>query len=171
MMPPFDLERSLKDAELRLPAKRAGARRQPRSDAGRSRLPAAIAEALLDILRRQERPPMHEVMAELAAFCRQRHLRMPARATIYRFMAQCPPRLVRISELPESVRKALYNLDPDGMVPGHQLAFYAFNYGDVRAMSFAAGLPWLDLYQADRMRGWRPRSHGLVRAVMLRRGI
>jgi hypothetical protein len=96
---------------------------------------------------------------------------MPSRATVYRFMAQSPPRQVPIAELPEPVRLALYNLGPDGTVPGHQLAFYAFNYGDAQAMSFAAGLPWLDLYQADRMRGWRPRSHGVLRAVMLRRGI
>jgi hypothetical protein len=171
MMRPFDLEQSLKEAQLRLPTELANTVRKPRSDAGKSRLPDSVAAALLDILRRQERPPMHEVLDDLAAFCRQRHQRMPSRATIYRFMAHCPPRQVRIAELPDSVRKALYNLDPDGMVPGHQLAFYAFSYGDVRALSFAAGLPWLDLYQADRMRGWRPRSHGLLRAVMLRRGI
>ncbi len=171
VMRPFDLEKSLKEAELRLPALQAGTARRPRSDAGKSRLPESVAAALLDILRRQERPPMREVLDELAAFCRKQQERMPSRATVYRFIDECSPRQVCIAELPESVRSALYNLDPDGMVPGHQLAFYAFSYGDLRALSFAAGLPWLDLYQADRMRGWRPRSHGLLRAVMLRRGI
>jgi hypothetical protein len=56
-------------------------------------------------------------------------------------------------------------------VPGHQLAFYCFDYGSLAAISFAAGLPWLDLYQARRMRGWRPRSFGLLAAVMRRRGL
>jgi hypothetical protein len=56
-------------------------------------------------------------------------------------------------------------------VPGHQLAFYCFNYGSLGAISYAAGLPWLDLYQARRMRGWRPRSFGLLLAVMRRRGL
>jgi hypothetical protein len=69
------------------------------------------------------------------------------------------------------VQGALYNLGPTGQVPGHQLVFHAFQHGDTRAMSFAAGLPWLDLYQAQRMRGWRARSRGLLDAVMRRRGI
>jgi hypothetical protein len=51
------------------------------------------------------------------------------------------------------------------------VAFAAFNYGDVHAISFASGLPWLALYQADRVRGWRPKSHALLRAVMADRGI
>jgi hypothetical protein len=123
------------------------------------------------MLHGQERPPMREIERDLAALCRRRRLRCPARATIYRFMARCPPHMYRIEELPPAVRDALYNLGPTGEVPGHQLAFHAFNHGDTRAMSFAAGLPWLDLYQADRVRGWRPRSQGLLRAVMQRRTI
>lgn len=114
---------------------------------------------------------MREIERDLAAFCRRRRLRPPARATIYRFMARCRPHAYRIEELPPSVRDALYNLGPTGEVPGNQLAFHAFNHGDTRAMSFAAGLPWLDLFQAHRMRGWRPASHGLLRAVLQRRRI
>jgi hypothetical protein len=171
-MRPFDLEQSLRNAEQRLPPRtRAGTMRRPRSDAGSSRLPEPVAEALLALLRRQERPPMREMLREVADLCRERQLRVPARATVYRFMDRCPPRQVRIAELPESVQRALYNLELDGTVPGHQLAFYAFNYGDVQALSYAAGLPWLDLYQADRMRGWRAGSHGVLKAVLLRRGI
>ncbi len=114
---------------------------------------------------------MHEVQRQLAAACWHLGVPVPARATIYRFMGQCAPRNYRVAELPEPVQQCLYNLDPEGSVPGHQLAFYAFHYGDTRTMSFAAGLPWLDLYQADRMRGWRPTSHGLLRAVLRRRRI
>ena len=114
---------------------------------------------------------MRELLRELAAFCRRRRLRAPARATVYRFIERCPPHRYRIEDLPPPVQAALYNLGPDGDVPGHQLAFHAFQHGDTAAMSFAAGLPWLDLYQADRMRGWRPRSHGLLRAVLRRRSI
>ena len=57
------------------------------------------------------------------------------------------------------------------MVPGHQLAFYLFHHGDTQALSFAAGMPWLELYQANRMRGWRPTSRGLFLAVLRRRRI
>jgi hypothetical protein len=66
---------------------------------------------------------------------------------------------------------ALYNLSPADRIPGHQLAFYCFNYGSLAAISYAAGLPWLDLYQARFLRGWRPRSAGLLEAVMRARGI
>ena len=71
-----------------------------------------------------------------------------------------------MATLPTPVVDALYNIAPDGRVPGHQLAFHCFNYGSLGAISYAAGLPWLDLYQARRMRGWRPRSFGLLLAVM-----
>lgn len=124
--------------------------------------------ALLAVL---ERPSISVVLADLRAFCEKRGLKTPSRATVYAFVPRCPSHLYVVAELPEHVRDALYNLDPAGTVPGHQLAFYAFQYGDSRAASFAAGLPWLDLYQADRMRGWRDRSHGRLRAVLQRRGI
>ncbi len=73
--------------------------------------------------------------------------------------------------MPAGVREGLYNLAANGSVPGRQLVFYCFNYGSVATASYAAGLPWLDLYQAERLRGWRPRSLGLLRAVMAVRGI
>lgn len=156
LMRPFDLERSMSEAEQRLPPRPEGTARRPRSDAGKSRLPDAVVGALLKMMRRQERPPMREMLDEIAEVCRQIRETTPSRATIYRFMAQCPPRQVRIADLPDSVRETLYNLDHNGLVPGHQLAFYAFSFGDMRALSFATGLPWPDLYQADRMRGWPP---------------
>ena len=65
----------------------------------------------------------------------------------------------------------MYNLGPEAEVPGHQLAFYCFNYGDLPAVSFAAGLPWLALYQARRLPGYRARSRGLIDAVMRVRGV
>lgn len=76
-----------------------------------------------------------------------------------------------MSALPTDVRPCLYNLSDDATVPGRQLAFYCFNYGGGRAASFAAGLPWLDLYQAARLPGWRPKSRGLIQAVLRVRGI
>jgi hypothetical protein len=167
-VPPFDLEKSLRNARLRLPEQR---RRRPRSDAGSSRLPPAVAVELTRLLHEQERPRIQDVLRRLAAFCGRRRLRRPARATIYRFMDTCAPHSYAIAELPAWVGDALYNLDPTGHVPGPQLAFYAFHHGETRAMCFAAGLPWLDLHQADRMRGWRPRSHGLLRAVLRRRRV
>lgn len=76
-----------------------------------------------------------------------------------------------MADLPEPVRRCLYNLSEASVVPGPQLVFYAFHYGDTSAMSYAAWLPWLDLFQAEGMRGWRPRSRGLLHAVLRRRGI
>ena len=66
---------------------------------------------------------------------------------------------------------ALYNLAPESEVPAHQVAFYCFNYGDLAAASFAAGLPWLALYQAARLPGWRARSRGLLEATLRVRNI
>jgi len=80
-------------------------------------------------------------------------------------IATVPGPTWRVGDLPPAVRAALYNLAPESRVPGHQLAFSCFNYGDGRALSFAAGLPWLALYQALRLPGYRPKSRGLIEAV------
>lgn len=95
----------------------------------------------------------------------------PARASLYNAFARIDGHRYAIAELPAAVADTLYNLAPSGDVPGHQLVFHCFNYGSVPAISYAAGLPWLDLYQARRLRGWRPRSAGLLEAVMRARGI
>ncbi|MBI3182725.1 MAG: hypothetical protein HYZ28_11360 [Myxococcales bacterium] len=114
---------------------------------------------------------MRALEEELRVFCRESGQRAPARGTLYSFMAKAPTRRYEQARLPKAVREALYNVDPKASVPGHQLAFYCFNYGDVSAVSFAAGLPWLALFQAARMRGFRPRSRGLLEAVLRARGI
>lgn len=165
----FDLGKSLKSAAERLGA--APNRRKRRADAGSSRIPAAIQAELGRLLGGRERGSMRQVQRRLEAFCEGRGLEAPSRATLYRLMAEMPVHHYRVADLPRWVQAALYNLDADARVPGHQLVFYAFNYGDSRAMSFAAGLPWIDLYQAARMRGWRPMSLGPLRAAMRRRGI
>ena len=86
-------------------------------------------------------------------------------------MATLPGRTFRKQDLPPAAQAALYNLAPESDVPGHQVAFYCFNYGDLCAVSFAAGLPWLSLYQARRMPGHRRKSRGLLEAVSLVRRI
>ncbi len=103
--------------------------------------------------------------------CLSAGLKPPARASLYNALARLDGHTDSVATLPPLVVDALYNIAPDGRVPGHQLAFYCFNYGSLGAISYAAGLPWLDLYQARRMRGWRPRSFGLLLAVMRRRGL
>lgn len=125
---------------------------------------------LASLLRKHDRPSIAEIQRHLTKRARALRVRAPSRASIYNFFPRCAPHRYAISELPEWVRAALYNLTT-GTVPGHQLVFYAFQYGDSRAMCFAASLPWSDLYLADRMRGWRERSHGLLRAVMRFRAI
>jgi len=114
---------------------------------------------------------MRELLAKLRRTCSGRGLDAPSRATTYKLLTSLPVPTYRVADLPASVRDALYNLERDGEVPAHQLAFYCFNYGNLEAASFAAGLPWLAIYQALRMRGHRPRSRGLIEAVARARRI
>lgn len=82
-----------------------------------------------------------------------------------------------LKSLPLEAREALYNIDVATSVdtvhevPGDQLAFYCFNYGRPRAVSFAAGLPASCLKAAKLRPGWRPKSRALLVAVMNYRGI
>ncbi len=108
---------------------------------------------------------MRDQLADIGRRCRDRGLEQPSRATLYKLMATLPGRTLRVADLPAPVREALYNLAPEIEVPAHQVAFYCFNYGDGRAVSYAAGLPWLAIYQALRMRGFRRKSRGLAEAV------
>jgi len=114
---------------------------------------------------------MAAVLERLRAFCKSRHLRPPARATVYEWMETVLVPGYLIEELPAAVRETLYNLPPTGEIPGPQLAFHCFNLGNLGAMSFAAGLPWLTLHQAARCRGWRRGSRGALAAVLTVRGI
>lgn len=114
---------------------------------------------------------MAELLERIAEHCRKQRLAPPSRATVYKLLGTLPTPAYRVAELPPAVRSALYNLEPESEVPGHQVAFYCFNYGDVSAVSFAAGLPWLALYQARRLPGYRAKSRGLLDAVTRVRGI
>ncbi len=129
-----------------------------------------MAPELLDLYREEllgwESPSLSAVHRRLAAAARERGLRPPSRATLYATIAKVEGSRYEIATLPEAVRRALYNLPSEGRVPGHQLAFYCFNYGSLEAASFAAGMPWLDLHQASLLRGWRPRSRGLLLATL-----
>ena len=114
---------------------------------------------------------MAGALAQIAEECGRNGLRPPSRATVYKVLDTLPTRTYRVSELPLQVRDALYNLGPESDVPGHQLAFYCLNYGDLSAASFAAGLPWLALHQALKLPGYRAKSRGLIEAVARVRGI
>lgn len=114
---------------------------------------------------------MRDVLASLRVACEAQGARCPSRATVYNYMARSPSKVYDARTLPPAVRASLYNLADDVQVPGHQLAFYALNYGDLPAAMFAATLPWLDLYQAARVRGWRSRSRALLEAILRHRGI
>jgi hypothetical protein len=118
-----------------------------------------------------DRPPASELLEGLRRAAERAGLRAPSRATLYNLLPVLPTRRRLRGELPPAVREALYNFDDQSAVPEAQIAFYCFNYGDGRAFSWAAGLPWLALYQAARMRGWRPKSRGLLEAVLRARGI
>jgi hypothetical protein len=151
-------------------ATRIGGRsRARRADAGRARLPARVEAKLQELLSSEERPPVAHVLSALRAYCRRHGLPAPARATVYNAMRRVVPPWYRKADLPESIRRTLHNVgDP---VPGAQVVFHAFNYGDTRALSYAAGMPWACLAQALNKPGWRPKSRALLRAIMAFRGI
>lgn len=167
----FNITESAARAERRLgPAVKLGGRR-PRSDRGRPRIDPQVVEIVRDATSGYDRSAFREMLAVITERCRRAGLEPPSRATMYKLLATLPTPVYRVADLPPAVRQALYNLGADSDVPAHQVAFYCFNYGDVAAMSFAAGLPWLALYQATRMRGHRDRSRGLLEAVAHARGI
>jgi hypothetical protein len=139
--------------------------RKRRSDAGRSRLAPPIERELARILRGQERPRVTAVYTALRARAARLGLDPPARASIYNAMDRLEAPTFLKRDLPDAVQRVLHNV-ADGLVPGHHVAFAAFNYGDERALSFAAGLPWICLHRAARMRGFRPKSRALLHAVM-----
>jgi hypothetical protein len=165
----FDFDSSVRRALNRLSAE--GDERKRRADRGRTRLaPAVLAEAR-ELLSGQERPPVEDLLSELRRRCEARGHRAPARATLYQLMERLDVHTYRATELPDRVRGLLYNLAEDAEIPGRQLAVYCFNYGGVRELSFGASLPWIDLYQAARVRALRPRSRGLLAAVLRARRI
>jgi hypothetical protein len=169
MPSPFDLTTSLERAESRLRA--ATPTRRRRSDTGKQRIEPAVARQLRRLLADDEYPKVESLLTELRRACRKRHLACPSRATVYKFIQSDPGKSYPAATLPAEVCDVLYNLSPEGTVPGAQLAFYCFNYGGLAALHFAAALPWLPLCQAYRMRGWRAKSRGLLRAVLVARGI
>ena len=114
---------------------------------------------------------MVAIQRRVAAACHAAGLKAPSRASLYNALSTIDGHVYSIAALPADVVAALYNLDSAGVVPGRQLVFYCFNHGGLTALAFAAAMPWLDLYQANRLRGWRPRSRGLLQAVMRVRGI
>lgn len=167
----FDLDSSLVRAEVRLKGAGKVTRRQPRSDRGTPRIDARVVALLAAAAGGHDRPRMAELTADITHRCQREGLKCPSRASIYKLLAVLPTSVYQVADLPPAVRDALYNLTPESEVPGHQVAFYCFNYGDLAAVSFAAGLPWLALHQAGRLPGFRPRSRGLFEAVMRARGL
>jgi len=161
----FDLDASFERAARRLPS---SGRRQ-RSDAGRARLSAVVERELERMLTTGERPDVDAIRRHLRGFCKRHGARVPSRATIYNQIARCRPPRYRGRALPAAVQEALYNVDLDAELDGAQIAFYAFNHGDLRAAYWAATMPWLALHHAARMRGWRTKSRGLLLAVLRRR--
>ena len=167
----FDLPASLERAQARLKgAARAGGRR-PRSDRGTPRIAPRTLAVLVEACSGYDRPGISALLSSVGATCRSEGLTPPSRASVYKLLPTLPTPRATVAGLPPSVRDALYNLTDASEVPAHQLAFYCFNYGDLAATSFAAGLPWLALYQAARLPGHRPRSRSLLEAVMRARGI
>jgi hypothetical protein len=164
----FDINKSQRQARERLD--RVSTRRR-RSDAGRSRLSEVVLAELRTAALGDDRPSMAALQRLVSERCLAAGLKPPARASLYNALARLDGHIYTVATLPRPVADALYNIAPDARVPGHQLAFHCLNYGSLGAVSYAAGLPWLDLYQARRMRGWRPRSLGLLLAVMRRRGL
>ena len=137
-----------------------------RRDKGRSRLSPDVLKEVERSFHSYARPSVSGVMRSLRPFCKAKRFRVPSRATLYQLMKSVACPFYRVSRLPPHVLECLYNLAAATTVPGHQLAFYCFNYGSTQAVAFAAGLPWICLYQAGFVRGWRAKSRGLLDAVL-----
>ena len=114
---------------------------------------------------------MRDILFRIDAGCRRKGLATPSRATIYKMIDTMRSPALRCGDLPMPVQDALYNLEPASEVPPRQVAFYCFNYGDLAAIGYAAGLPWLAIHQALRTRGHRVKCRGLMEAVARARGI
>lgn len=114
---------------------------------------------------------MKDLLLGLQSRCQSLGLTAPSRATVYNLLPSIPCPTRRKSDLSPAAQSALYNFTPESEVPLHQVAFCCFNYGDLEAVSFASGLPWLALYQARRTRGHRLKSVGLLDAAMRARRI
>jgi hypothetical protein len=112
---------------------------------------------------------MASLRRRMAEACAEHGLRPPSRATLYAVFDRLEGNVYHVSDLPAAVATCLHNLGPGDTVPGRQLVFACLNHGTLPALSFAAGLPWIDLHQARRLRGWRPRSRGLLSAILRRR--
>ena len=145
--------------------------RRPRSDRGIIRIGEPAISLLRAEIAGQNRPAMTDVLRNLATACDKIGIVCPARATVYKLIDTIEVRSYSLNSLPAAAAKALYNLARGSRVPGRQVVFYCLNYGDLDAVCFAASLPWLDLWQALRMRGWRPKSRGLLEAVCRTRRI
>jgi hypothetical protein len=165
-MSALDLQDALDHA-----AARVGGTAHKRADAGQLRVSTSVLAHLHTLVQGHDRPRMVDLLAALRIRCRQRGDACPSRATLYKLLNQVDGHSYDPAKLPPAVRSALYNINLEQPVPGHQLAFYCFHYGDLQALSFASGLPWIDLYQAARTPGWRPRTRGLLDAVLEARGI
>lgn len=161
-----DIETSFARAATRLGAART--RRRRRSDAGEPRVHSAVLNELARLLFTQALP-MPQVVDRVRAFSRRRGDRVPSRAAIYQWARTVPAPPVPVAELPPFARDALYNLAGTPLVPADQLAFCCFNYGDTRAIAYAAALPRPVLSRALSTPGWRPKSRALARAVLLSR--
>src|SRR5688572_11939716 len=101
-MSAIDLDESLARVRQRLATKAppaAGRRR----DRGSSRLSPEVERHLGVLLGRQERPSFVELHRELAAFCRERGLRAPARSSLYNAVERVAVPVVPWSTLPREV--------------------------------------------------------------------
>jgi hypothetical protein len=163
----FDVEAAQQHARQRFD--RASSRRR-RADAGRSRLPEAVFAEIRASALGHDRPSFKGLFGRIAAVCASSGLKVPSRASIYNAFARIEGHSYAVAELPPDAAASLYNLGSAATVPGHQLAFHCLNYGPLSALSYAATLPWLDLHQARHIRGWRPRSRGLLAAIERARG-
>ena len=114
---------------------------------------------------------MAAIMSSLRTHCQAHNSACPSRGSVYNFCKYLSPPSYEIESLPKALRATLYNLGEDAVIPGAQLVYYAFHYGSTAALCQASALPWIDLYQASLRPAWRPRSRGLLEAVMRARGI
>ncbi|MCA9630092.1 MAG: hypothetical protein KC766_20615 [Myxococcales bacterium] len=169
-MSAFELKESMARAQQRL-EREPQVKLKSRRDQGHSRLAPEIERRIAAHLLVRDKPSLSALHRKLTLFCRRHDLPPPSRATLYNAIQRVELPEVQTADLPEAVRASLYNLGKASRVPADRVVFYAFNHGAPRALSYAAGLPWLWLSRAAQLPGWRPKSLALLNAVMAYRGI
>ena len=110
-------------------------------------------------------------MHRITVRCAATGAKPPVRASLYNALARIEGHTYAIADLPAPVAGALYNLAATGRVPGHQFAFYCFNYGSVTGDQFRGRSALARPLPGRRLRGGVLAAAACSEAVLRARGM